>query len=453
MGVSAYSAPVNTVGALRIDDDGVEQVRLATGGQLQPQTHTQQKWFLADLERCAISADQGDMLMVGSLWRSMRRDGLLMGLAETRTSGLVALPKRWFGDPAMVATLSTDTESDSVFDEMCPAVELAMLAADEAVCGVGVAELVPVPGREHPVLVRLDPSFLYQNPATGQWYYRSRAGLLLVEPGQGRWVLHTRARQTPWQNGLWPSLGRAFIHKEHAMLHRGNFSGKLANPARLAFAPMAATEGERFGYLSKLIAWGINTVIELPPGYDAKLLESNGRGWEVFGKEIETSDLEIMIDLAGQVVTVTGGTGFANADIHQTIKADLINLTANALAHTLNTQVIPVWVVTKYGVDHLKGRARIAWDTDPPTDRKTEGDALCSVAKAVTDLRTLLAASGKRLDEDVLLAKFGVPVVPNAAPLVDAPVSDREKADQAAETAEKAAAAAQKTPKKAENDG
>jgi hypothetical protein len=394
-----------------IDDALVTRIREALGGNLSPLPTTRTRWYLADLEAAVRAADVGDLSIVGQLWRSMRRDGTMAGLLSTRTDGLVRLPKRFFGAPEQVAELEPRNGTRSVFDEMFPPAELGALAADGVVVGVGVAELLPVPGRDFPVMRRLDPEFLRYRWNEGRWYYNSLAGPLPITPGDGRWILHiTGGNVTPWVNGLWQPLGRSWINKEHALMHRSNYSAKLANPARVAKAPIGATESQRAGFLSRVIAWGINTVFELPPGWDVALLESNGRGWEVFQSEVDTSDKEMVLALAGQTVTTDGGTGFANADIHKSIRADLIKATADGLAYTINTQGIPPWVVSRWGIEALQKRALVEWDVEPAKDRLAEANSLIAVANAITLLRSALQPYGRDIDVVSIATRYGVPI-------------------------------------------
>lgn len=408
LGVSAYERPQGYGPSL--DDDQVENVRRQLGGQLNPLPTTKTRFYLADLETAQFAADSGDLSQVGRLYRAMRRDGTLAGLMSTRTSGLVRLPKRFYGDSKITELLRAKNGSRSIFDEMFPPSECALLAADGIGPGVGVAELVPVTGRDYPVMVRLDPEWLRYRWNENRWYYNSVAGPLPITPGDGRWILHTPGgRIAPWNSGNWQALGRAWINKEHAMLHRSNYGAKLANPARAAVAPLGATEAQRTGFLAKLIAWGINTVFELPIGWDVKLLELKGEGYKVFAEDIQTSDLEYMICLAGQVVTVTGGSGFANADIHKSIRADLIKDTADGLAYTLNTQGLPPWIAERFGEEAI-GTASMEWDVAEPRDMKAEADSMISVAQAVSQLRDALSPYGLELAVSELATRFGIPI-------------------------------------------
>jgi hypothetical protein len=383
------------------------------GGQLSLPAATQTRWYMSDLEVAEIRTDIGELALAARLMRSARRDGIYAGVLSTRTDGLVGLPKRFRGDEKIVAALEVGHQAvRSTFDEMCPPDELSSLAADGLELGVGVAELVPVAGRDYPILVRLDPEFLYYVWHENQWYYRSIFGPLPITPGDGRWVLHTPGgRMSPWQHGIWRAIGRAFVRKEHAALHKDNWEGKLANPARVAVAPQGAGEAQKQSWFRKVMAWGVNTVFGLTPGYDVKLLESNGRGWESFNTTIEQQNTEITIAVAGQTVTTDGGAGFQNSDIHKSIRADLIKKTADGLAYTLNTQVLPPFVLARWGENALANPVVVEWDTTPPKDRASEANSLVAVANALKGLTESLAQHGRTFDVDALALRFGISTV------------------------------------------
>lgn len=411
LGISAYASPLPLAGP-SIDSPRVEEVRKIYGGQLAPLPVTQTRWHDSDLETAERLADMGDLSMAARLMRTVRKDGTFAGVLATRTGGLVRLPKRFRGEAEIVSALELGHDSvRSVFDEMFPPAELALLAADGILLGVAVGELVPVPGRDYPVLVRLEPEFLVYRWNENRWYYQSIVGLLPITPGDGRWVLHTPGgRIAPWQNGLWRAIGRAWIDKEHARLHKKNWEGKLANPARVAVSPQGAGEVQKQSWFRAVMAWGVNTVFGVTPGYDVKLLESNGRGYECFLATIKDANRDMVIAITGSTVLVDGGTGFSNADVHAAIRSDLIKDTAEGLAYTLNTQGIPPWVVARWGEEGLVRSAIVEWDVEPPSNRTTESAAMVSAGTALTSLADALAKSGRELDVDAFAVRFGIPI-------------------------------------------
>lgn len=397
---------------MALPESTVEQAREERGGNLQQMPRTQTRWYIEDVESAVLAADMGRLEGAALLMRSARGDGVLAGVLSTRTGGLVRLPKRFRGGSEMVTALTGGTHrARSVFSEMAPDTELALLAADGVLVGVGVGELLQVEGRAHPLLVRLDPEFLEFNWAQNQWYYRSVAGLIPVTPGDGRWVLHTPGGAlAPWQHGIWRAIAKAFIRKEHAAAYRDNWEAKLAHPARVAVAPAGASEGQAESWFQRVMAWGINTVFGMLPGYDVKLLESNGRGADSFPKTIEEQNHEMVLAVTGQTVTTDGGAGFSNADVHESIRADIIKADADALAITVNEQILPAWVILNFGEDALRaGGVVLEWDVTPPHDRNAEASALVTTAAAIKGLTESLAAHDVSLDVRALCDRFGIP--------------------------------------------
>jgi hypothetical protein len=419
-GVSAYEAGSPQSGSIDLDSESADQLRRMYGGQIQPLSTGRSRWYIDDVELAEHSANGGSLALASQLWSAARRDAVISGLLDTRTGGLVRLPKRFEGDPEICAELERGHYAKtglvtSAFDEMLPPTELALMGADGIGCGVAIGEMVPVEGRAYPVLVRLDNQFLTYRWSENRWYFRSILGLIPIEPGNGRWVLHVPGgRNAPWQQGKYRSIGLAYIRKSNAALYRDHWESKLANPARVAQAPNGATDEQKASWFRRVAAWGVNTVFQVSPGYEVKLLESNGRGWESFSKTIAEQSSEIQIGLAGQTVTTDGGTGFANADIHKSIRADLIKETADGLAFTVNTQCIPVYVLHVHGEDALDRCPVMSWDVTPPKDLAQMAQTHLAGANAIKQLTEALAPHDMRPDVSAMCTLYAIPVLKGA---------------------------------------
>lgn len=414
LAISAYWNIATNRYAAELDDQTSEDVRRAMGGQLTAIPTIRTRWYQRTLEDAKYKATHGDMSLAGQLCVSLEDDGVLRGVLATRTGGLVRLPKKFRAsngaqDMADALQVGGD-QARSVFDEMCPPTELEALMGDFVKLGVAVAELVPVEGRDYPVLVRRLPEFLVYRWSENQWYFRTLINLIPITPGDGQWVLLTAGRESPWLAGLWRSLGRAFITKDHARNHRDSWEAKLANAARIATAPQGSTAEQRVSWFRQVAAWGVNTVFALMPGWDVRLLESNGKGADSFVETIKEQNQEIIMAISGQTVTADGGVGFANADVFDSIKADLIQRDGDALAHCVNTQIIPAWVLNTYGEHRLADCPTVSWDTTPPLDQKAIADSLIAGAEALTQWTLALAPFDLQPDVRSFCTKFGVPV-------------------------------------------
>jgi len=412
LGVSAFqNSRIATSVAPK--ESTIAQIREANGGHLSIVPSSKTRWYPKDLESAEYATDVGNLAPAARIMRAARKDGVYSGVLSTRTGGLVRLPIRFRGNPEIIEPLKRgNDETRGIFEEMFPAAELALLAADGLELGVGVAEMVPVKGREYPLMVRLDPEFLSYRWNENQWYYRSIAGMLPITPGDGKWILHMPGgRVSPWSHGLWRAIARAYVRKEHALMHADNWMAKLANSARVAYSPQGASETQKATWFQQVMSWGQNTVFGLTPGYEVKVLESNGRGYEAFRQAIEDQNNEFVIAVAGQSVTTDGGTGFSNQDVHKSIRADLIKETADGLAHTINTQGLPQWVIDNHGEESLSPGVTIEWDVTPPQDQAAEAGALATTAQAMKQLTSALATHGMKLDAKAIAIGFGIPVI------------------------------------------
>lgn len=394
--------------------------------QLSPRPQTQTRHEFYELEQAIQDCDNGNLKRAGQICRSLRGDGALAGILSTRMDGLVQLP-RFIEGPVDALNGQLLAEFDFAF----PAAELALMMGDGRLLGIMCGEFIePVPG--YPVLVRCDPEFIYYIASEDLWFYQSNTqGLIPIHPGDGRWVLALPGGNSqPWSHSLWKGLAKSYISKDHAMMLRENFCQGLANPAKVLTSSVASTEEERAEMLRQVSQWAVNSGFVLPQGWQASLLAASTTTADVFQQAIDTADLHIKLAISGETVTGDGGAGFSNSAIHASIRSDLIQSDANALASMLNQQAIPVWANERFGAGFIEYAPQVRWDTKPPADLVKEAAASNQMALAAKAWNDAFAAAGTGQQVDLVSLARGLKLPLIAAPkaLPAAPEADTQEA-------------------------
>ena len=396
---------------IAVDATLVDQIRESLGGNLVPPPVTKLEWFLEEVDQASQIADMGDLAPAAKLTRAARRDPIISGLLATKSGGITRLPKVWYGDETVVEDLTTKAHGIPRFDLLCPPAEVKTLADDADFFKIAFFELIPVVGRPYPVLRRIDPERFVYLWQFDSWFLRSSAGIIPWTPGNGRCGIHYAGPQmSPWQFGNWHSVGRSWVRKDTNQHLKQNWAFHLANAARVAVSPRAATKTDRAQWLSQVAAWGINSVFNTPEGWDVKLLESNGRGWEGFDTSIKEANEDFMIALAGQLVSVTGGTGFSSEDLYASIRYDLIQETATPLAHTISTQVLPEYTRLVHPEVFDSGDIPgFTYDVRRPDDLSKEASIYTALGAGIESLQEAAATAGLEIDVRSLFQKYGIP--------------------------------------------
>jgi hypothetical protein len=370
------------------------------------------RWLRADIESSEHQANSGQIQRAAQISEWVKADLVDGGLMGIRCS-VPRLPRLWRGSDATELWLQGEGDQPGCFDAIFPPGELEELAIDHLCLGVGVAIFVQPEGARYPRLVRLDPQFLRYLPGEDRWQYQGYSELYDVTPGDGVWVLHANGAMDPWRRGIWAGLAYDLVSAAGATLHRDAFIWKFGNPFVLAKSPTGAAEDQKVSFWRATMNWALGAA-GVSPGYEVELLQPKAEGREVFNDADSRAERRAMICIAGQVVTTTGGVGFANADVFVTIAATKVKRTGQDLCVTLNTQCIPqvvAWAVAS-GILPANDNTEICleYDTTPPQAREAEAGAITAAALAYKGLAEAFAGSGLEPDPIEFKARFRLPL-------------------------------------------
>lgn len=418
-------------------------------------------WELTDIAATLAEVEAGSFLRLGMLSEGMKSDGLIKGLLNTRSAGMLALPVLFRGDPYFSARLGgKDASYDEVtgalleeevpreWDRILPNEQIVAMIEDAIVTGAAIGRLEDdlTPGGWR-VLRHLDVHFLTYVRSTDEWFYQDALqGRMKVTPGDGRWVMLTPyGTDRPWIRGAWTALAPPFIAKHGTLVDRLRWQRFQADGLRSIVANENASEAH-LADLQRFIdtGWAYSPGIALPKGYSADITESSGKGFEVYCDTEDRADKDISVALTGQMVTMEGGKGFSSGDIWRDIALSLTQAVARSVAAAINAQVLDPWTMSILGVAR---RVRCEWDLRDSSKKIEDATFEKSVidnAKALSELATSVGEKinikayfkKKGLDIDFVDQTLAQPAMPaqGQPAMPGAPVVDEEPSEDVTST-------------------
>lgn len=381
-------------------------------------------WELPDRDTAMMEAEQGRFQRVAELLDAMRGDGLIRGILGTRSAGMFSLPTIFDGDPWLVDVLRgrpakydeqtgarIEPRLPGMWERILPLSEATAVVEDGIMAGVGIGYMEddPLPGGWRR-LRRLDLHWLTYRHHEDGWYYQdARRGVVKVTPGDGRWALFTPyGRHRPWARGAWYPCAGPFISKAGASVDRMRWQKFLADGLRY----IEQEEGASEVHLQAMVqfmrdGWSYAPGLVTPKGYKPGILESSGRGYEVYSQTESRADIEIMVGLAGQVTTTEGGKGFSSGDIWRDIALSLIQTTATAASEWIGGDIIDPWT---QAIGQPRDAVRATWDVRDPAQRTAAADAATSAAGAIEAIDRVAEKRGQRVNATSFFRDHGVAV-------------------------------------------
>lgn len=348
---------------------------------------------------------------------AMSRDDRIASAMLTRNEALPSLPFTLEpGKGARAAELVKRLTEDELFEQMCPDDVLKELQGWghqlNFALGENVWEQLP-DGMWLPKLKVWHPRHVYWRHDTQSFWLQTEGRTIELALNTGQWVVFTpQGINRCWMRGLARTLYVPWLVRQWGWRDWARYSEVHGQPIRAAKTPANADEEDKQRFLREVARLGSESVIRLPRGsepgndFELELIEAVSTGFESFDRLLERAENAITVRILGQNLTteVKGKGSYAAAQVHASIKAEILQADAEVLGPCIKKQILEWWALFNFGDKALAPCPK--WNTEPPADKKDMADSYSATADAIAKLR----AVGAKPDVDKMLEVIGVPV-------------------------------------------
>lgn len=361
--------------------------------------------------------ETGQFNQATALIDAMTRDERLAAALMLRSKGLDVLPME-FEEGEGTAAADAMKELADRWHVFFPEAELAKLRKWARMTGLGVAEnrwvYDPKSGRVEPRLHTWYPRWVWWNWGTRSFWMNCQEGTVELTPQTGQWVLYAPdGLYMAWMTGLVRSLYVPWLLRQWSLRDSGRYSEAFGGPIKKASFPSGIDDDQRDKFMTDVARLASESTIGLPSEasdnelrrWDIELLELKGTGGDLFEKLINLANVNIAVGILGTnlLVEVQGGS-YSAAQVHASIRGDILQSDSNSLSSCLHTDTLHFWALWNFGDPYVAPKGK--WNTKPPEDKKAQSEAFKGLGEAIK----ALATSGVPVDMQKLTEAFGVPL-------------------------------------------
>ena len=339
---------------------------------VQPQTRTRSKWTPSLIKSTEVSADNGDMRLVGELCEWLLGDEQISRALHQRAQALLAREPTFeqSGDKRKSGRVVRALEAGEDWWDGWPESQLTQLIVWGILAGFSVArhawEAVPGHGgRLLPLPAIWDIQHTRYDFNARTWIARVVTGQNTIgvgtevafEGGDATWILHTpHGPDKPWRRGLWRGLARFRLLRDYAVSDLARLGEGVSRNVIEADKEVEQGKDVRQELATDLAKMGRDGTIVLPPGLHYKLVEMGTGAVQVFDKQFEISERAINISIRGGNLTtnVDQSGSRAAAEVQERL-GDQANLEfdAQSLTTTIHDQSLVHWAEFNFGSGDL----------------------------------------------------------------------------------------------------
>lgn len=407
----------------RVADDDIPRRPRVVSGRALSDVHVT-TWTVGQVRTALRLHVDGDFHRSALLADAARGDDRIKSDLRTRVYAVTGLPFRLDPSPTgdQRRARAVRDELAAEWPRICPPSLVRQILRWGILQGVGYGA-VPWEssgGRWWPRPTVWHPQHLRHHEHREALEAQTTEGLVDVVPGDGAWLCYQPEGDRGWMDASIRGLAIPYLLRSLSRRDWARFSEKHGLPITGAVVPESADTDDKDNFFDDLRQLAGEGIVMLPRdregrGFGIEMIEpGNAAAWQGFERILQHCDVSVAVELLGQASNATDGGSYAKAVALGTIRQDILEADAAAIAATLHADLLRPWARFNFGDPDLAPLP--VWDATPPEDTAALATTWQTAGNALGALQAAAQARGMDIDLDAFAARFGIPLVRRAAP-------------------------------------